>query len=129
MNTTAVGFSIPLPLFNRNKGGVARANAQETQQRYQVQRVELEVRREIQQALQSVETQEERVKALESGYLDSAKKARDIAQSSYRLGALDLVAFLDAERAYRETLRTYYEALFDHQVALFQLSAATGKEL
>lgn len=129
VNTTAVGFSIPLPLFNRNKGGVARANAQETQQRYQVQRVELEVRREIQQALQSVETQEERVKALESGYLDSAKKARDIAQSSYRLGALDLVAFLDAERAYRETLRTYYEALFDHQVALFQLSAATGKEL
>jgi len=128
-NTAAMGFSIPLPIFNRNQGGVARASAQEAQQRYQVERAELGVRREIQQALQTVETQEERVKALEGGYLDSAQKARDIAQASYRLGALDLVAFLDAERAYRETLRTYYEALFDHQIALFQLSAATGKEL
>jgi cobalt-zinc-cadmium efflux system outer membrane protein len=128
-NAAAMGFSVPLPIFNRNKGGVARASAQEAQQRYQVERSELGARREIQQALQSVETQEERVKALQGGYLDSARKARDIAQASYRLGSLDLVAFLDAERAYRETLRTYYEALFDHQVALFQLSAATGKEL
>ena len=55
-------------------------------------------------------------------------RARDIAQTSYRLGALDLIAFLDAERAYRETLRSYNRTLFDHQVAVFQLKAAVGKE-
>lgn len=128
-NTMTFGVSIPLPLFNRNQGGIARAGVQVTQQQYELERTELSVRRDVQQVYQTVVAQERRVRALESTYLASAQKARDIAQASYRLGALDLVAFLDAERAYRETLREYYQALFDHQVAVFQLSAAVGKEL
>lgn len=128
-NTVTFGVAVPLPLFNRNQGGIARASAEVTQQQYELQRTELSVRRDVQQAYQTVAAQEQRVRAMESTYIGSAQKARDIAQASYRLGALDLVAFLDAERAYRETLREYYQALFDHQVAVFQLSAAVGKEL
>lgn len=128
-NTVTFGVSIPLPLFNRNQGGVARASAQVTQQQYELRRTELSVRRNVQLAYQSAVAQEQRVQALQSTYLASALKARDIAQAYYRLGALDLIAFLDAERAYRETVREYNQALFDHQVAVFQLSAAVGKEL
>lgn len=128
-NTVTFGVSVPFPLFNRNQGGIARASAQVTQQQYELERTELSVRRDVQQAYQTVAAHEQRVRAMESTYIGSAQKARDIAQASYRLGALDLVAFLDAERAYRETLREYYQALFDHQVALFQLSAAVGREL
>lgn len=128
VNTAAVGLSVPLPLFNRNQGGVSRATAEIQQQQYETRRVELAVRREVQEAYQTAQTQAEKVKALEAQYVPSARTARGIAQQSYRLGALDLIELLDAERTYRETLRAYNLALFDFNASLFQLEAAVGKE-
>ena len=128
VNTAAIGLSAPLPLFNRNQGGVSRASAEIQQQQYETSRVELAVRREVQQAYQTAQTQVEKVKALEGQYVPSARKAREIAQQSYRLGALDLIELLDSERTYRETVRAYNLALFDFNASLFQLEAAVGKE-
>ncbi|MCI0721738.1 MAG: TolC family protein [Acidobacteria bacterium] len=127
-NTVAFGLRVDLPLFNRNQGEVARAVARVDQAGYEVQRAELAVRSEVLQAHQAVQAEERRVRAFESTYVQTARKARDIAQASYRLGALDLIAFLDAERAYRETLRGYNQALFDHQIAVFSLETAVGKD-
>lgn len=127
-NTVTFAVNIGLPFFNRNQGGIARASARVEQARYEQQRTELAVRSDFRQAYQAVQAEERRVRALESTYVAKARQARDIAQAAYRLGALDLIAFLDAERAYRETLRGYYQALFDHQVAIFLVEAAVGKE-
>ena len=128
-NTVTFGVNLGLPFFNRNQGGIARAAARVNQAGYEQQRTELVVRRELRQAYQAVQAGERQVRALESTYVAKARQARDIAQAAYRLGALDLIAFLDAERAYRETLRGYYQALFDHWAAIFLLEAAVGKEL
>lgn len=128
LNTVAFGISMSLPLFNRNQGGIARAGSLLQQQEHETRRVTLLVRREIQQAYQALQAQRERVLALQQTYVPSARRARDIAQASYRLGALDLVAFLDAERSYREALRTNNQALFDYRMAIFSLQAAAGKE-
>ena len=127
-NTAAFGMSIPLPLFNRNQGGIDRASAAIQQQQYETGRIELSVRRDVQEAYQIVQTQSEKVKALEQQYVPSARNAREIAQQSYRLGALDLIALLDSERVYREAVRSYNLALFDYQTAIFQLETAVGKE-
>lgn len=128
-NTVAFGVNIPLPLFNRNQGGIAQAGALLQQQRYEQARVELEVKRDVQQAFNSVQTQNQRVQALERTYVPSAKRARDISESSYRLGALELIGFLDVQRAYREALRNYNQALFDQRAAISLLEAALGKDL
>lgn len=127
-NTLAFGLNVPLPFFNRNQGGIGRATAQITQQQYELNRVLLGVRREVQEAYQSLQTQEKKVRAMEQDYVPSARSARDIAQQSYRLGALDLIGLLDAERTYREIVRAYNLALFDYNISLYQLEAAVGKE-
>lgn len=128
-NTVAFGVNIPLPLFNRNQGGIAQANAEFDRQRYEQTRVELEVRRDVQQAFNSVQAQNQRVEGLQKTYVPSAQRARDIAESSYRLGALELIGFLDVQRAYREALRSYNQALFDQRAAVALLEAAIGKDL
>lgn len=127
-NAVFFGLKLDLPLFNRNQGEVARSIARVDQATYEVQRAELAVRSEVSQAYQAAQAEERRVRALEDTYIKTARKARDIAQASYRLGALDLIAFLDAERSYRETLHGYNQALFDHQIAVFSLEAAMGKD-
>ncbi|HWR14987.1 MAG TPA: TolC family protein [Terriglobales bacterium] len=128
VNTAVFGITLPLPIFNRNQAGIDRATAQIEQQRYEVSRSLLAVQREVQQGYQLLSTQTERVKVLEQEYVPAARKAHEIAQESYRLGALDLIGLLDAERVYRETLRSYNLALYDYNVAVFQLQASVGKE-
>jgi outer membrane protein TolC len=46
--------------------------------------------------------------------------------ASYRLGSANLIDFLDAQRAFRDTVRTYNRALFEQRVSIFQLQAAVG---
>ena len=127
-NTVVLGVTVPLPFFNRNQGNIARANAELKQEQFELQRVELAARREIHQAYLTVKAQEERVRSLETTYVVSARRVQEISQVSYRLGTLDLIGFLDAQRAFRETLRTYNQALHDYQVAVFELQSAAGTE-
>lgn len=128
VNALTFGVSLPLPFFDRNQGGVARAIAETGRERQDLRQKELQVRREVREAYNFAAARAELIRALRADYVPSARRARDIAQASYSLGALDLIAFLDAERAYRETLLSYNQALYDHQLATFLLDAVVGEE-
>ena len=128
VNAITFGVSLPLPFFDRNQGGVARALAETGRERQDLRLIELQVRREVREAFNLVTARAVLIRALRAEYVPNARRARDIAQASYGLGALDLIAFLDAERAYRATLLGYNQALYDHQVATFLLDAVVGEE-
>lgn len=120
------GVSVAIPVFYRNQGGVARAAAETDREQQLLVGRELAVRTEVHQAFTVVGARAQLVESMEAEYVPSAEQARNIAQASYTLGALDLIEYLDAERAYRETLRGYYQALYDHQVSRFLLDAVVG---
>ena len=52
---------------------------------------------------------------------------RQITQYSYTRGEATLIEFLDAQRAYNETIQTYNEARAEYARNLFQIDSATGK--
>ena len=60
------------------------------------------------------------------GYLDVAKKSRDISEYSYHRGANSLMDFLDAERTYRATQLGYRQSLAAYLLALEQVKEAVG---
>jgi cobalt-zinc-cadmium efflux system outer membrane protein len=120
------GVTVPLPLWNRNQGGIARAAAEEQRARNLATAASLSVLLDVQQATNGVEVSQQRVAYIEREYLTPARESRDIVLQSYRLGTADLIDFLDAQRAFRDTLRTYNRALYDQRLSLFQLAAATG---
>jgi cobalt-zinc-cadmium efflux system outer membrane protein len=125
-NAVVFGVTVPLPLWNRNQGGIARAAAERQLAASNLAIVELDVRLDIQQAVNAVETNRARADYIERQILASARESRDVVSESYRLGAADLIDFLDAQRAFRDTLRTYNRALFDYRVSVFELEAARG---
>ena len=127
-NTVVAGVSVSLPLFNRNQPGIARATADIARQNFELERVRLSVVRDVLEAQQTFAMQSERVTAIEREYVPNAQRARDAAQQSYRLGELDLIGLLDAERVYRETLRNFNEALYGRRIALALIEAAVEKE-
>lgn len=127
-NTAFGSVSVPLPLFNRNQPGIARATADISRQNFELERVRLSVLRDVLEAEQTFNMQSQRAIAIERDYVPSAQRARDSALQSYRVGELDLIGFLDTERVYRETLTTFNQALYDRRAALALLEAAVGKE-
>lgn len=125
-NAVLFGATIPLPFFNRNQGGVLRAEAERTQAERRADATALRARLEIQQAANAVDVNRERVRYIEREYLTAAREARDIVLASYRLGAANLIDFLDAQRAFRDTVRTYNRALYDQRISIFELAAAAS---
>lgn len=123
-NAVVFGGTVPLPIFNSNAGGIARADAERRQASSLARAVELTVRLDVQRAANAVDVNRERVHYIEREYLTTAQQSRDIVLESYRLGAADLIDFLDAQRAYRDTLRTYNRALYDQRISIFELAAA-----
>ena len=121
------GVTIPLPLFNRNQGGIARALAESRAATSRATVVEKQVALEVQQALNAVEINRERVTYIERDFLSNARESRDVILASYRLGSANLIDLLDAQRAFRDTLRTYNRALFEQRISLVELGAAIGK--
>ena len=121
------GVTIPLPLFNSlNAGGVTRAEAERRRAQNEATAVENTVRLDVQLAANAVEVNSARVSYIEREYLKAAQESRDIVLASYRIGETDLIDFLDSQRAFRETLRTYNRALFDARLSEFALDAAVG---
>jgi cobalt-zinc-cadmium efflux system outer membrane protein len=119
-------FGVPLPLFNRNEAGVARASAEQRQAAARLTAIETRVSLDVQEALNALDVTRRRISYVEGEYLKSAREARDIVLASYRSGAATLIDFLDAQRALREALRTQNRVRFDYRISLFQYEAAVG---
>jgi outer membrane protein, heavy metal efflux system len=125
-NGLAISASVPLPLFDRNAGGIARADAERRVANSQLRQAERRVSLEIQLAANTLSALRARLASIEADYLQKAKEARDSALSAYRSGATDLIDYLDAQRAYRDVQRAYQRAQFDVRMGLLQLDAASG---
>jgi outer membrane protein, heavy metal efflux system len=125
-HTLDVAASIPLPIFDRNQGEVARARYAITQAQEQQNATSGQVLTDVRDAYESLRSNDQIVMIFRSGYLDEAKQDRDISEYAYRRGAASLLDFLDAERSYRATQLTYRQALASYLTALEQLRQAVG---
>ena len=119
-------FNIPMPIFNRNQGEIARTRSAIGQAQFISTAARDIVLTDVRNAFEGLKTNEEIVKLYESGYLQQAQESRDISEFSYRQGAAALLDYLDAERTYRATALAYRQALAAYLVSLEQLKQATG---
>jgi len=126
IHAATVYASIPLPIFNRNQGEIARASFSITQAQEQEKATSGQAFTDVRDAFEGLRTNDKVVTLYRSGYLDVAQKDRDISEYAYRRGAASLLDFLDAERSYRATQLAYRQALAGYLLALEQLREAVG---
>lgn len=119
-------FSIPLAVFNRNQGEIARSRFALSQADFAEKAAEETVLTDVRNAYEAVKDNEQIVDLYQSGYLDQAKESKDITEFSYRQGAAPLLDFLDAERSYRATQLAYRQSLASYMLALEQLRQTVG---
>jgi len=126
INAASFAGSIPLAIFNRNQGEIARTRFAITQAQEQEKATSGQVMTDVNDAYEGLRENDRVIQLYRSGYLEVAQKDRDISEYAYRRGAASLLDFLDAERSYRATQLAYRQSLASYLLALEQLREAVG---
>jgi cobalt-zinc-cadmium efflux system outer membrane protein len=121
-----LSVSVPLPIFDRNQGEIARTHSAVSQAQEQQRAATGQVMTDVKDAYETVQTNNRVVQIYRTGSLDTSQRNRDISEYAYRRGAVSLLDFLDAERSYRATQLAYRQALAAYLLGLEQLRQAVG---
>lgn len=126
VNTGSFFVNVPLPVFNRNQGEIARTNYAITQSQELLAAASDQVLTDVITAYEGVRDNDQVVTLYRSGYLDQAQQSRDISEYAYHRGGATLLDFLDAERSYRAVQLAYRQTLASYLTAVEQLREAVG---
>lgn len=126
LNDASFFASIPLTIFNRNQGEIARTRSVITQMQEQQAFTNGQVLTDVKDAYEGLKSNERLVLLYQNKYREIAKKSRDIADYAYHRGGIALLDFLDAERSYRAAELGYRQTLASYLLALEQLREAVG---
>ncbi|MBI4890878.1 MAG: TolC family protein [Acidobacteria bacterium] len=119
-------FSMPLPVFNRNQGEIARAQREINLTGARIRSVEASIASEIEQAHRQCTVSRLLLTGIEQDMLGKARSVRDITEYSYRRGEATLVEFLDAQRAFNDASMAFNEARASYAKSLYQIDAVSG---
>ena len=124
-----IGISLPLPLWNRKKGEIATATAEQQRALAELDALRRDVARDTSSAWQLLTSAKESLALYTPEFRDKLKSALDAAAQSYGEGRTSLLIYLETQRTYYDTEADYFETLqklYDAQAAL---EAALGVPL
>jgi cobalt-zinc-cadmium efflux system outer membrane protein len=128
-NAVGFGFSIDLPIHDRNQGNIAHSLAgvrQATESELQAQGTVLT---DVASAWAAYQSADKVVSIYQSGYLDQATQSLQISTYVYQQGAGSLLDLLDAERTYRSTQLAYRQALATYMTNVQQVNFVAGRQV
>ena len=127
--TATFGVSLPLPILDRNQGGIAKSEAELRTRRLLREKVEAQVTTDVRTAWAAFESARARTERSQAQLLEKARRARDLVVYQHQKGAVSLFERLDAERTYVAATIEAFQALADYWTSLYLLDAAVGTEL
>jgi cobalt-zinc-cadmium efflux system outer membrane protein len=130
-NPTQLGFSlgIPLPLFNRNQGGIAQAEVSAQMAEADLNKTLIQAENQVDIAYRNLVDSRRLVEAYRAGVLDDARSTLTIVERAYERGGATILDLLDAARTSRLIQQNYIETLFSYQRNVFLLESAVGREI
>src|SRR5262249_47675605 len=96
-------FSIPLPMFDRNQGAVARARAEARKAQLELTARSVELMSDLERANHTLAARRETLSRFVAATKDRLPKIRTMAETAYRSGQGGIVELLDALDAITET--------------------------
>jgi cobalt-zinc-cadmium efflux system outer membrane protein len=128
-NSFLVWAAVPLPFFDRNKGGVAEATARLTQSEAELAATRQRLDGELRQLLVGLQSQRELIVMLREQVIPPAQQAMEEIDLAYRLGSQPYINVLDAQRTLSELQGQLIDALVAGANAAIGVEQLTGHRL
>ncbi len=124
-----LNLGVPLPLFNRNQGGIMQAEVAVQTAQADLTKTINQVENQVDVAHRNLLQSRRLVEAYLGGILEDARSTFTIVERAYERGGATIIDLLDAARTSRTIQQNFIEALFNYQHNLFQLESAVGQEI
>lgn len=120
-NGFEVGVSIPLWFGINQSNRIQKSKAMKRTVDWQYQEEQLSIKKQAEQAWHGYETTQANIKRFRTDIQQKSRELVDMTQKGYRLGELDLLTLLEAQRTYLRTQQAYYETLRDYYLRVIEL--------
>ena len=125
-NTLGVKFTIPLPLFDRNRAEINAAKAQQQVDAIEISSQERQINREVMAAFLSLSTAEKTLKFYGGDSVKLLNENLKLTRAAYELGEANLLEVILMQNEFVEMQFAYLDALAAYYKALAQLEFAVG---
>ena len=131
VNESAFGvkFSIPLPLFNRNRAEIDATKAQQQVDTAEIKNSEKQIIREVMAAFLSFSATQKMLTFYEGDSLKLLNENLKLTRTAYELGETELLEVILMQNEFIKTRFAYLDALAAYHKALAVLEAAVGTSL
>jgi cobalt-zinc-cadmium efflux system outer membrane protein len=116
-----VQIGMPIPILNRNQGGIRRAEGEFAAARNDVQRTELDLQQRLATAYQRYANARQQVKTYTDAILPDAQKSIDLVTTGYRQGQFGYLILLTSQRTYFQTKLAYLESLRQLRISAVEI--------
>jgi outer membrane protein TolC len=125
----SAALNIVVPLFDglRTGGRVAQARAQRNSTTHQIAALENQVRLDVQSAFDALTLANRTIKAAELN-VTQARRAAEMTEANYRLGAATQLDVIDAQQALRQAENIRNQSLYTHANARASLRFVMGRD-
>jgi cobalt-zinc-cadmium efflux system outer membrane protein len=128
-NVWTVGLGIPLPIFDRNQGGVREANALVEKANEESRLAQATVRRQLADEYASLSASHREATTLRIEVLPRADQAYGAAKAGYEQGKFNYLDVLDAQRTLFEVRGQYIASLTGYHLARASVERLIGESL
>lgn len=125
--SAAVNIAVPLFDGRRTGGRVAQARAQRNTTTQQIAALENQVRLDVQSAFDALTLANRTIKAAELN-VTQARRAAEMTEANYRLGAATQLDVIDAQQALRQAENIRNQSLYTHANARASLRYVMGRD-
>lgn len=124
-----VGISLPLPLWNRNKGNIEAAAARQMQAEVSLNVTERELQRKVIEAALTYETKLREMARWRPDSVQHFKEAAEVADRHYRLGAVPISTYVELQKQYLDAVDGLLDTKKEALESAAQLELLTGLPL
>ncbi len=120
-----VGVSVPVPIFDRNQGGIARTSAELERAKVELDAVNKVTKYEVTALLERIASFQRRITDLLQ-HLETSGMLTKIAAIAYEEGETSLLSLLDAVRSEKDLIIEYNGTVYEYWTTLFELEKTVG---
>ncbi len=110
-------LDMPIPIWNKNQGGIVRAQGEVTVAEHKLAQLELELQQRLAPVFERYQSASNQVQRLQSTILKLAQESVDLSRKAYDAGELGYLDMLDAQRKYSQANSAYLDALRELRLA------------
>jgi cobalt-zinc-cadmium efflux system outer membrane protein len=127
----ALGLTMPVPVYNRNQGGVARARLNVEQTRIETAGLEQRIITEVRNAERQYQITRDLLGRIERDLLNASQQSREDTFRLFAAGTHNVTAVEAnvAQKDYNESVRSYRDVLIRHRRSMLALNTAVGRRV